>query len=118
MYGAVNAGAGVLATVNAAAIDAAKLAPDLDATVASNAVVGADSAQNIANAQRLAQQLRLESANSPFTTGGTLTQDAINNATQIMAPKELTNPAIPTGSRSTRPVPIKVLRVTSKCTSI
>lgn len=62
-------------------------------------MVGADSAQNIANAQKLAQQLQLESATSPFTATGMLTQDAINSAKPVpgMGPGELGNPAIPSG---------------------
>ena len=54
-------------------------------------------AQNITNAQKLASDLKLQSANSPFATNGTLTQDAINNAKQIFKPGELNNPAIPPG---------------------
>ncbi|MFG1400283.1 hypothetical protein, partial [Roseixanthobacter pseudopolyaromaticivorans] len=61
------------------------------------AAEGAESAANIANGPRLAQQLSLESANSPFTASGGLTQDAINSSRQIIAPGELGNPALPQG---------------------
>ena len=70
---------------------------DASAGAKNDVVLGADSAQNIANAQRLAQQLRLESANSPFAANGMLTQDAIGDATQIIAPGDLSNSAIPGG---------------------
>ena len=62
-------------------------------------MVGADSAQNIATAKQLAQQLQLESANSPFTAGGTLTQNAINDAQAVpgLGPGQLANPNIPAG---------------------
>ena len=52
---------------------------------------------NIANGPRLAQQLSFESASSPFTASGGLTQEAINSSSQIFAPGELNNPAIPQG---------------------
>jgi RHS repeat-associated protein len=64
---------------------------------ASVATAEGESAANIANGPRLAQQLSLESANSPFTASGELTQDAINSSRQIIAPGELGNPAIPQG---------------------
>lgn len=56
-------------------------------------------AQNIANAQRLANDLRLQSANSPFAVNGTLTQDAISSAKAVpgLGPGQLSNPAIPPG---------------------
>ena len=56
-------------------------------------------AQNIANAQRLANDLKLQSANSPFAANGTLTQDAINSAKPIpnLEAGKLNNPAIPPG---------------------
>jgi filamentous hemagglutinin len=72
-----------------------------------NVVNGADggvatttaSAQNIATIRPLAQQLQLESANSPFTPTGMLTNDAISSAKQVpgLGPGELSNPAIPPG---------------------
>ncbi len=54
-------------------------------------------AENIANASRLAKQLRLESAESPFTSSGTLTADALRNARQIIPESRLGNPSIPKG---------------------
>ncbi|RFA24180.1 hypothetical protein CAI21_22540 [Alkalilimnicola ehrlichii] len=53
--------------------------------------------QNIANAPRLQDQLRLESANSPFTASGQLAPHAVNDARLIIRPEELSNPAIPRG---------------------
>jgi YD repeat-containing protein len=53
--------------------------------------------QNIANAPRLAEQLTLESANSPFTSNGLLARHAIEDSKMIFAPGELSNPAIPEG---------------------
>nr|WP_249744583.1 filamentous hemagglutinin N-terminal domain-containing protein [Burkholderia pyrrocinia] len=58
---------------------------------------GAGSAQNIATAGQLAKQLQLESANSPFTVSGTLTQAAIDSSSQIFPPGSMGNPAIPVG---------------------
>ena len=44
-----------------------------------------------------AEQLTLESANSPFTPSGRLAEHAINDSKMIFAPGELSNPAIPEG---------------------
>ncbi|KKB60838.1 hypothetical protein WM40_26870, partial [Robbsia andropogonis] len=67
-------------------------------SVATNSgAAGAGSAQNIATASQLAQQLQLESANSPFTVSGTLTHEAIDSSTQIFPPGSMGNPAIPEG---------------------
>jgi filamentous hemagglutinin len=56
-------------------------------------------ADNVADAKRLADQLRMQSANSPFTNDGKLNQNAINNAKPVpgLGPGELSNPAIPSG---------------------
>ncbi|KVL25429.1 filamentous hemagglutinin [Burkholderia territorii] len=64
-----------------------------------NALAGAASAQNIANAQKLAEVLRLESANSPFAENGTLTQSAIGDAQAVpgLGPGQLANQNIPAG---------------------
>ena len=58
---------------------------------------GVGEAYNVANATKLADQLTLQSAKSPFTTAGTLTQDAIKGAEQIIASERLMNPNIPSG---------------------
>jgi uncharacterized protein RhaS with RHS repeats len=67
------------------------------ATKALDACEGAGGAANIANGTRLADQLTLESANSPFAAEGGLTQDAIKNSNMIFKPGELGNPNIPYG---------------------
>lgn len=54
-------------------------------------------ADNIANASRLAKQLRLQSARSPFTAEGKLTSEALKNSRRIIKSSELNNPAIPKG---------------------
>ena len=54
-------------------------------------------ASNIANGPKLAKQLRLESANSPFTKSGHLTDDAIKNSREIIPSSAINNPAIPKG---------------------
>jgi len=56
-------------------------------------------AYNVANATKLADQLTLQSAKSPFTAAGTLTQDAINSSQVIrgLEAGRLNNPAIPSG---------------------
>ncbi len=60
---------------------------------------GAASAQNTVNMARLVEQLRLESANSPFLADGRLTMEVIQNAEPIkgLGPGQLKNPAIPSG---------------------
>ncbi len=59
----------------------------------------ASSARNVANAKKLANQLQLEAANSPFEKNGTLTSDAILSAKAVagLGPGELNNPFIPSG---------------------
>jgi hypothetical protein len=59
------------------------------------ALADAAAAQNIVNAQRLGEQLRLESASSPFTPTGTLTQNIINLASLI--DKDVGNTTVPAG---------------------
>ncbi|QTD45629.1 hypothetical protein [Ottowia testudinis] len=53
-------------------------------------------AQNVAMTKRLADDLRLQSANSPFTLVGKLTPEAISNARPApgLDPGELSNPSI------------------------
>lgn len=60
---------------------------------------GVGEAYNVANATKLADQLTLQSAKSPFTTAGTLTQDAINGSKVVpgLEAGMLNNPAIPSG---------------------
>ncbi|AMX03719.1 hypothetical protein A3224_15010 [Microbulbifer thermotolerans] len=58
---------------------------------------GLREADNIANGPKLAKQLRLESANSPFTKSGHLTDDAVRNSREIIPASEINNPAIPKG---------------------
>lgn len=55
------------------------------------------SADNIANGPKLAKQLRFESANSPFTKSGALTDDAINNSREIIPASSINNSEIPKG---------------------
>jgi hypothetical protein len=52
---------------------------------------------NVANAPKLANQLKVEQAKSIFTPDGKLTQEAINSADLIYSPRQLNNPAIPAG---------------------
>jgi len=56
-------------------------------------------ADNIADAKRLANQLKMQSASSPFTSDGKLTQNVISNAKPVpgLGPGELNNPSIPKG---------------------
>ena len=54
-------------------------------------------AQNIANASKLAEQLKMQSAKSPFTANGKLTPDATQGAEMIIKPGDLNNPNIPPG---------------------
>ncbi len=54
-------------------------------------------ASNIATARKLADQLGLESAKSPFTETGKLTNDAIKTSREIKTLLQLKNPAIPSG---------------------
>lgn len=60
-------------------------------------IATAGSAQNIMNGVRLSEQLTLAEASSVFTTGGRLSQQAINGATEIIPAGALGNPAIPAG---------------------
>ncbi len=66
---------------------------------ATAAKAAATEASNIANAGRLAEQLTFQSAKSPFTAAGTLTQDAINGSKVVpgLEAGMLGNPAIPSG---------------------
>ncbi|WP_206606024.1 hypothetical protein [Steroidobacter cummioxidans] len=57
----------------------------------------AASAQNIVNGVRLSGQLTVSEATSVFTTGGRLSQRAINGAIEIIPAGALGNPAIPAG---------------------
>lgn len=65
-------------------------------------------AQNVANAPRLAQQLRAEQISSQFTAAGTLTPEAIANSQLIIQASRLNNPAIPAGfaKYTTAPFPL------------
>ncbi|MDI1348680.1 RHS repeat-associated core domain-containing protein [Aquabacterium sp.] len=56
-------------------------------------------AANVANGPRLANQLVNESARSPFTATGTLTQEALATSQPVrnLGPGQLSNPAIPSG---------------------
>ncbi|WP_194711903.1 two-partner secretion domain-containing protein [Noviherbaspirillum soli] len=58
---------------------------------------GVGEAYSVALYPKLAEQLTMQSAKSPFTAAGKLTQDVIKGADQIIAPGELMNPNIPTG---------------------
>ena len=70
-----------------------------DDALGSSVVVkgGLRSADSIASGPKLAKQLRLESANSPFTKSGHLTSDAIKNSREIIPASAINNPAIPKG---------------------
>lgn len=59
----------------------------------------AQGAANVANGPRLANQLVNESARSPFTATGTLTENALATAQPVrnLGPGQLNNPAIPSG---------------------
>lgn len=54
-------------------------------------------ADNIANGPKLADQLRQQSARSPFTAEGKLTSEALKNSREIIPASKLNNPAIPKG---------------------
>jgi hypothetical protein len=54
-------------------------------------------ASNIATAQKLADDLRLRSAKSPFTTDGRLTPSTIQEGRQIIRAEDLKNSNIPAG---------------------
>ncbi|WP_228553566.1 hypothetical protein, partial [Pseudoalteromonas sp. PPB1] len=58
---------------------------------------GLREADNIANGPKLANQLTLESANSPFTKSGKLTDGAIKGSREIIPASSINNPAIPKG---------------------
>lgn len=78
----------------------AKMLGDLAAKsvmAAASGAKGVGEAYNVALNPKLAEQLTMQSAKSPFTTSGTLTQDAIKGANQIIAPSELLNSNIPAG---------------------
>ena len=94
----VGGGLGTVRKVGNVAGDVVKVAGDADKVVdAAKATKGVGEAYNIAEARKLAEQLTAQSARSPFTAAGTLTQDAINGAKEIIAPGKLSNPAIPSG---------------------
>ena len=66
--------------------------------VASGSLLAAEGlATESINAPRLADQLIREEASSAFTATGELSPEAIQGSTQIFAPGELGNPAIPEG---------------------
>jgi hypothetical protein len=54
-------------------------------------------AANIATAGKLAEQLTVQSSRSPFTSLGTLTEEAISGARSIKSAAEIGNPAVPSG---------------------
>jgi hypothetical protein len=60
-------------------------------------VVPKSGADNIANGPKLADQLRQQSARSPFTADGKLTNEAIQNSREIIPASRLNNSAIPKG---------------------
>ncbi|WP_308280835.1 RHS repeat-associated core domain-containing protein [Streptomyces barringtoniae] len=64
------------------------------AGVAATAVKGADSAHNIVNANRLREDLRWMSANSPFTKDGDLTEEALKESRMIQPGEKMENPAV------------------------
>jgi len=65
--------------------------------LADSNMFGSPTAESVANGVRLAQELRLESANSAFSSSGELSEGAINGSSMTHAPGTLGNPAIPTG---------------------
>lgn len=62
-----------------------------------SSIVPTGGASNIATAQRLADDLRLSSARSPFTPDGRLAPSAIQEGRQIIRAEDLGNPNIPAG---------------------
>jgi hypothetical protein len=56
-------------------------------------------AYGVANAPKLAEQLTMQSAKSPFTASGTLTKDALSASRPVpnLGPGQLNNSAIPSG---------------------
>jgi hypothetical protein len=78
--------------------EAATLAKGL-AEEAGGAAQRVGKAYNVADAPKLAGQLTRQSAESPFTTSGALTADAIaaSKAVPNLGPGQLSNPAIPSG---------------------
>jgi RHS repeat-associated protein len=63
------------------------------------AAKGVGEAYNVANASKLAEQLTMQSAKSPFTAAGTLTKNALASSQPVrnLGPGQLSNPAIPSG---------------------
>ena len=61
------------------------------------AAKGMAEASNVANAGRLAEQLTVQSAKSPFTAAGTLTEEAIAGSRQIISSDQIKNAAVPAG---------------------
>ena len=80
--------------VEAEAANQAAKAENVNATAGSK---GVGEAYSVALNPKLAEQLTMQSAKSPFTTAGTLMPDVIKGADQIIAPSELMNPNIPSG---------------------
>ncbi len=66
-------------------------------TVPKGVGVAKSGADNIATLPKLNKQLQLESANSMFTSSGTLTQTAIQNSRKIIDSSKINNPNIPKG---------------------
>jgi len=63
-----------------------------------SAIEAAESgASNIATAPKLAEQLRLESARSPFTSSGQLTPQAIQDSRMIIPNSQIGNARVPAG---------------------
>jgi hypothetical protein len=77
--------------------EAASQAAKLEIVRATSGPKGVGEAYSVALNPKLAEQLTMQSAKSPFTTAGTLTPDVIKGADQIIAPSELMNPNIPSG---------------------
>ena len=75
----------------------APLFGSVSATGTGAIVATADSAQNVVNGVRLANDLSFQSAQSTFNVDGTLSEGAIINAKQIFAPGTLGNSDIPAG---------------------
>lgn len=55
------------------------------------------SAKNVANAKRLAKQLQLQSARSPFSSDGKLTARVVKQGKEIIPADRINNPNIPKG---------------------
>jgi hypothetical protein len=86
--------AGVFSDISVVASVAIPVAGIADGALATGATAGTSGAENALNGVRLNQQL---SAQSAFNPSGGLSQEAISGSSQIFAPGELGNPAIPQG---------------------